>query len=108
LEKLKKHGHTVILDDFGTGYSSLSYLRYLPIKKIKIDKIFVNNLDEYSTLVLSSIIDLCQKLSAETVVEGIETESQFQLIKKFKVNYYQGFLDSTPQPIASFFSERKN
>ncbi|MBQ8827134.1 MAG: EAL domain-containing protein [Oscillospiraceae bacterium] len=97
-EKLNDMGISIALDDFGTGYSSLNYLKNFPIKCLKIDKSFVdeinNNKRDYA--ITDSIIDLVHNLDIKTVAEGIETVGQYNFLCEMKCDYIQGFLMSKP------------
>lgn len=98
LHQLKERGVRIALDDFGTGYSSLAYLRRFPIDTLKIDRTFILDLeqDEESVLMLESIIGLAQNLKLEIVAEGIETESQLNILKKLGCHLVQGFYFAKP------------
>lgn len=91
-------GIALALDDFGTGYSSLNYLKNFPIKCLKIDKSFIdeinNNKRDYA--ITDSIIDLVHNLGIHTVAEGIETVGQYDFLKDMNCDYIQGFLMSKP------------
>lgn len=91
-------GIALALDDFGTGYSSLNYLKNFPIKCLKIDKSFIdeinNNKRDYA--ITDSIIDLVHNLGIHTVAEGIETVGQYNFLADMKCDYIQGFLMSKP------------
>ena len=100
LRILKEKGIHIALDDFGTGYSSLNYLRKLPINHLKIDKSFVDgvvgNPDEQE--IFNSIVDLVHKLKLTVTAEGIETEEQFDFVKRVNCDYLQGYYFSKPIP----------
>jgi FOG: EAL domain len=77
LKFLRQKHIKISIDDFGVNYSSLSLLPKLPIDIIKIDKIFIDNLEEKNYRVLvKSMIDLCQKLNYDVIAEGVETENK--------------------------------
>jgi len=100
LEDLKELGVRIAIDDFGTGYSSLNYLRRFPVDTLKIDKAFVEELGssaEQEQLV-AAILRLGATLGLETVAEGIEEESQRDLLRRLKCRYGQGFFFSRPVP----------
>lgn len=98
MKEINDMGISIALDDFGTGYSSLNYLKNFPIKCLKIDKSFVdeinNNKRDYA--ITDSIIDLVHNLGIKTVAEGIETVGQYNFLKEMKCDYIQGFLMSKP------------
>lgn len=100
LHTLKEYGIKISLDDFGTGYSSLSYLKGLPIDTLKIDKSFVDTViqDESTQVITESIISMGKKLGYETVAEGVETEEQYEYLKKIDCDNIQGFLLGKPMP----------
>lgn len=92
------------LDDFGTGYSSLTYLQRFPFKNIKIDKTFTDQIDK-SNLGLSlvkTIIGLGKSLGLTVIAEGVETEKQYDLLKKLNCDLLQGYLFSKPIPGEAF------
>ena len=97
---LKDLGIRIALDDFGTGYSSLAYLRRFPIDTLKIDRAFINDLeqDPESILVLESIIYLARSLELEIVAEGVETLEQLEILKARKCDSIQGFYFAKPTP----------
>ncbi|RNF38810.1 EAL domain-containing protein [Planococcus salinus] len=97
LDSLMKEGVKTSIDDFGTGYSSLSILPNLPIDTIKIDKSFMDELEktgQYS--IVKTIIDLSQNLNLKVVAEGIETESQRQILRENGCLVGQGYLFYKP------------
>ena len=98
IEELNNMGISLALEDFGTGYSSLNYLKNFPIKCLKIDKSFVDeiNNNERDQAITDSIIDLVHNLGIKTVAEGIETVGQYNFLKDMKCDYIQGFLMSKP------------
>ncbi len=98
INEINDLGIALALDDFGTGYSSLNYLKNFPIKCLKIDKSFIdeinNNQRDYA--ITDSIIDLVHNLGIHTVAEGIETVGQYNFLTDMKCDYIQGFLMSKP------------
>ncbi|MCH5192905.1 MAG: EAL domain-containing protein [Oscillospiraceae bacterium] len=98
ITEIDEMGIAIALDDFGTGYSSLNYLKNFPIKCLKIDKSFIdeinNNQRDYA--ITDSIIDLVHNLGIHTVAEGIETVGQYDFLAEMKCDYIQGFLMSKP------------
>ena len=99
LSRLRDMGVRLVLDDFGTGYSSLSYLRHLPLDTIKIDRTFVAGLDgEADRSIVDAVISLAHGLRISVVAEGIETESQFELLRSMGCDVGQGYLFARPLP----------
>jgi Amt family ammonium transporter len=100
LNRLKKIGVQLSLDDFGTGYSSLSHLHRLPFDTLKIDRSFVSRVGENgeNSEVLQTIISLAQNLKMRVIAEGIETESQLNVLRNLGCDLGQGYLLAKPQP----------
>ncbi|MGL5041464.1 MAG: sensor domain-containing phosphodiesterase [Aeromonas sp.] len=105
LNVLRVKGMKISLDDFGTGYSSLSYLANFPIDQIKIDKSFIDRLEEgkrHEALV-EAIVGLSHALNLTVTAEGVETESQRDFVVGNKIQEIQGYLFHKPMPKAAFF-----
>lgn len=103
LERVRSLGVRLALDDFGTGYSSLSYLRQLPINTLKIDKSFIDALqdEEDSCGLVSSIIQMAHAMDIEVVAEGIETEFQEEFLVHHGCDILQGYFYHKPSPAQS-------
>ncbi len=104
IQSLQKRHITFALDDFGTGYSSLSYLSKFPMDYLKIDISFVRHItDDLKTRsITKSTIYLSKELNIKTIAEGVETTEQFELLKYFGCDYFQGYLFSKPLPEEEF------
>ena len=98
LNQLKDIGVRIALDDFGTGYSSLRYLQLLPIDTLKIDKSFVDTIDnpDENKQIFDSIISLVHRIGVSVVAEGVESESQLDYLRHADCDYVQGFLLGQP------------
>lgn len=97
LQRLRDAGIHISLDDFGTGFSSLSYLSELPLDTMKIDKSFVDKFDTpRGRSLLRSMIDIGNSLGLRVVIEGVETDAQFQALKSLSAKQFQGFLFAKP------------
>ncbi len=98
--RLKKLGIRVALDDFGTGYSSLNYLKIFPINIIKLDKSFIDAINDngIDTLLIKNILILAHDLEYEVVAEGIETEAQLEYLRSHACEAGQGYLLGRPAP----------
>ncbi|QWG15048.1 EAL domain-containing protein [Bradyrhizobium sediminis] len=102
IQQLKNIGIAIALDDFGTGYASLSYLLLFPFDKIKIDKSFTQGLLSRADCraVVASILTLARGLEIAVTAEGVETNSQFELLRAQGVDYVQGYLFGRPCRLA--------
>jgi EAL domain-containing protein (putative c-di-GMP-specific phosphodiesterase class I) len=96
----------VALDDFGTGYSSLNYLRTFPFDKIKIDRSFVNDLEdrEDSRAIVSAVIGLAQSLGMVTLAEGVEHDGQLDRLRADGCSMAQGWLFGKAMPAEYYAS----
>jgi EAL domain-containing protein (putative c-di-GMP-specific phosphodiesterase class I) len=95
---LRQLGARISLDDFGTGYSSLSCIRELPLDKVKIDRGFTMKIETESAsrLIVRTMINLCEDLGLDCVVEGIETLQQKDILRRGNCRYMQGYLFARP------------
>jgi diguanylate cyclase (GGDEF)-like protein len=99
LHQLRAIGVRIALDDFGTGYSSLSYLRRFPFDKIKIDRCFVNDLDEAGgSSIVQAVVNIATARQMTTTAEGVETQQQQELLRALGCTEMQGYLFSPPKP----------
>ncbi|MDH2451190.1 EAL domain-containing protein [Priestia megaterium] len=96
LNRLRSLGVKVAMDDFGTCYSSLSYLKHLPINTLKIDKSFIDELDEVGKVLVETIIQMGKKLNFDLTAEGIENEEQLQFVTEQGCHIGQGYLFDKP------------
>jgi diguanylate cyclase (GGDEF)-like protein len=104
LRRLKALGVCISMDDFGTGYSSLRYLQAFPFDKIKVDKSFVDQLDQnvQSQAIIRAVIGLAHGLALPVVAEGVETVDQLAFLKRENCDEVQGYLIGRPQPIEHY------
>ena len=93
-------GFHVAVDDFGTGYSSLSYLERYPIDSVKIDRSFVAKLGiaPHAAAIIRAIVALARELDMVPVAEGVETESQADMLQALGCTMAQGYLFGRPEP----------
>ncbi len=115
LHELKRLGTHLSLDDFGTGYSSFAYLRRMPLDELKIDQLFVRNLNnrpdgsvdplrEGDLRIVRSIIDIAHNFDLQTVAEGVEDETTLELLKSLGCDVIQGYFTGRPMRIDAFES----
>ncbi|HVE44095.1 MAG TPA: EAL domain-containing protein [Gammaproteobacteria bacterium] len=100
LHRLSQLGVQIALDDFGTGFTSLHSLKKLPIHKIKIDKTYIDNINNDTTdaAIVRAIITLANSLNLQIVVEGVESLKQLKMLLSNELVQIQGFYFSEPLP----------
>jgi len=106
LKRISDLGVTIAIDDFGTGYSSLAYLKTLPLHTLKIDKSFVQDMDndENDAVIVRSTIDLAHNLGFSVVAEGIENSETLDLLVMLGCDGAQGYHFSKPLSSDKFLS----
>lgn len=102
LSIIRAMGIEISIDDFGIAYSSLSRLKQLPLNTLKIDRSFIQDIgkDEDDEVIVRTIIDMAHNLNLKVVAEGVETEEQYNYVRKYNCDCVQGFLFSRPMPIS--------
>ncbi len=103
LRQIKALGVGIALDDFGTGYSSLETLRAFPFDKIKLDRLFVADLEASpeTIAIIRAVLALGKSLSIPVLAEGIETDGQLRILRREGCDEAQGFLLGYPEPSIS-------
>lgn len=98
LKTLRGLGIQLCIDDFGTGYSSLSMLHQYPLQVLKIDRSFVNRLEDgdRGIAMVRTILALAHNLSMETIAEGVETAAQLQILQQLGCESAQGYFFAKP------------
>lgn len=101
LKQLRALGIKLSIDNFGTGYSSLSYLHRFPIDTLKVDRSFVNAMEDGSENgeIVRTVIALAKTLRLDVIAEGIETIHQLHQLRILGCEYGQGYLFSRPVPL---------
>jgi diguanylate cyclase (GGDEF)-like protein/PAS domain S-box-containing protein len=104
LNQLKSLGVRIAMDDFGTGYSSLSYLQSFRCDKIKIDRVFICDLESnyHSRAIVRAVVGLGQSLNLPVLAEGVETEAQHDYLTQEGCDEVQGYLTGRPLPIEDY------
>ena len=103
LEGAKQRGFKIALDDFGTGYSSVGYLRDFDFDLLKIDKSFIEDVDNLKEDgLVASIVAMGRVLGLEIVAEGVEEDCQAQCLKRIGCDFVQGYLHARPMPVSEF------
>lgn len=100
LRRIRELGVRIAMDDFGTGYSSLSLLQRLPLDTLKIDRSFVNAIDDEdnsrAVAIIGAMIAIAKELNLSVVAEGVETPTQLAFLRTLNCDTYQGYLFSKP------------
>jgi EAL domain-containing protein (putative c-di-GMP-specific phosphodiesterase class I) len=106
MDALTHAGIALAMDDFGTGYSSLNALKRFPIKKLKIDKSFIDDMleNQDDAAIVETIISLSQTLKMMNIAEGVETQEQLDCLKQKGCEAIQGYLFSRPLPADDFMA----
>lgn len=109
LNHLKKLGHTLLIDDFGMGHTSLIYLQSNYFNVVKLDGSLVKKMLDSKTSqeIISSIVELGNKLGVKIIAEFVETEHHWNMLAELGCNWYQGYLFSKPVPLDEFISYLK-
>ncbi len=104
LKKLGRCGFQIAIDDFGTGYTSLSQLSKLPLQYLKIDRMFINELEtnESGPVTVFAIISLAHAIGMKVVAEGVENKEQLTQLDTFGCDKLQGFYFYKPMPTEEF------
>jgi len=104
MKVLKQMGVRISLDDFGIGHSSLVYLKKLPVTQIKIDQSFVHDVltDSNDAAIIQMVLAVGKTIHCDIVAEGVEQIEQYDLLRSFGCDYFQGYYFSRPTDVASF------
>jgi len=107
LNQIKARGISIAVDDFGTGFSSLSYLEQLNVDRLKIDISFIRQMEQSagSRRIVETIIQLGQSLQLELIAEGIELESQAQILTALGCHEGQGYLFAKPLTLPALLEQ---
>ncbi len=103
LDEVRDAGLRVSIDDYGTGYSTLAYLQQLPVDSVKLDRHFVHRIEENATsqAIARSVMALTSDLDVGCIIEGVETQAEFDWFARHGASLVQGFLFDTPSDLAS-------
>jgi len=104
LNQLRKIGVKISIDDFGTGYSSLQYLQQFPFNTLKIDRCFVQDIDQNpgNAAITAAMIDMAHGLHLNVIGEGVETQAELDFLRHHQCDAIQGYLIGPPLPTEQF------
>ena len=96
--KLRSHGIRIAMDDFGTGYSSLEVLKSAPIDIVKIDRAFLEDIlhSSFDATFISFVVAICHEVEIHVCQEGVETEDEYNFLKKMNLDCIQGYYFGKP------------
>ena len=109
IERFHRLGFSVWMDDFGSGYSSPDILQRIHFDVVKIDKLFVDMIEESegSRVIITELIRLANGLGSETVVEGVETSEQVEFLKEIGCTRLQGYFYCNAIPLSEIFDRNR-
>ena len=100
-ERIRNEGYSIWIDDFGSGYSSLTTLADYQFDVLKLDMVFLRNIDKNpkTKTLMKNIIHTADDLIVQSVCEGVETEEQFEFLKEIGCDMAQGYYFAKPMPL---------
>lgn len=102
LRRLADQGIDLAIDDFGVGQSSFAYLRQLPVRELKIDKMFISRIAEtpVDRTIVRSIVDLGHQLGYRVTAEGVDNQPALDFLRSIGCDHAQGYHIARPLPVA--------
>jgi diguanylate cyclase (GGDEF)-like protein len=104
IKNFRDSGYQVWMDDFGSGYSSLNNLKVYEFDVLKIDMDFLRTFDtnKKTQVILATIINMAKELDIHTLAEGVETQEQYEFLRRIGCERLQGYLFGKPKPLDEF------
>ena len=104
LKKFSDKGMSISIDDFGTGFSSMNYIKKYPLDRLKIAKELVDNIaiNEIDRDVVKSVITLAKNIELKTIAEGVEDETQLEILRELGCDEIQGYFWGKPMSAKDF------
>lgn len=104
LEQMRRKGIRIAMDDFGVGYSSMYMLKNIPVDIVKIDKGFVKGItkDQFDVTFIRSITELCHNVGKTVCLEGVETQEEYDIVRRIGLELIQGYFFGRPEPAERF------
>ncbi len=107
-DSLRNCGISSSLDDFGTGYSSFAYLQSFPINRLKVDQSFVRDISErHNQAIVRAIIAMAKSMDLTVIAEGVETDEQLEMLRRFGCDEIQGYIIGKPCAFEEFIERFK-
>ena len=109
MRQLAGRGFTFSVDDYGTGYSNFSYIFDMPFSIVKLDKSILWKAveNERANIILANTLRMIRELNMKTVVEGVETAEQKNILQNLGCDYMQGYYFSPAVPEEEFYRYSK-
>ena len=106
LKRLQELGLKILMDDFGSGYSSLNMLKNVTVDILKIDMVFVRDLEgsERAPAILRRVVEMARDLQMDVIVEGVETKAQIDFLSSIGCDKIQGYYFAKPMPQEDFLA----
>ena len=106
INDIRAAGFAVAIDDFGVKYANLSLFKSVDIDTLKLDRSMIGQLTESrkSRILIQSLSQICKSMHTQLVVEGVETEEQFFILRELGCDCAQGFLFGKPMPVEQYVS----
>jgi EAL domain-containing protein (putative c-di-GMP-specific phosphodiesterase class I)/AmiR/NasT family two-component response regulator len=110
LARLRMKGFGLSIDDYGTGYSSMRQLARIAFSELKVDQSFVMNAakENSARLILESSLSLARKLRITSVAEGVETGTDFQMLRRLRCDVAQGYFIARPMEGSAYLDWVRN
>ena len=107
IKRFREAGYQVWMDDFGAGYSSFNNLKIYDFDMLKIDMNFLRDFEtnKRTKVILSSIVNMAKELGIHTLAEGVETQEQYEFLRRIGCERLQGYLFGKPKPMEEFETE---
>jgi len=104
IQKFRDLGFTISIDDFGTGYSSMAQISHLPFQELKIDRQFVENVNDNKKrkTIAEATVKMAKGLGLEVVAEGINSQEDEDTLRSFGCDIGQGYYYAKPMPIDDY------
>ena len=107
VERFRSAGYQVWMDDFGSGYSSLNVLKEFTFDELKLDMVFLRPWNSRSQRIATKIIEMAKTIDVHTLVEGVETEEQYNYFRNIGCEKVQGYYFGKPMPYEEALAHMK-